>query len=96
MYGWTSNNKTTGVQFAMFRDRNCPLNAGGCYIKTWLMHPRPLVNDPDWAIPNLKKERWGAIWPICNNMNDKISSIGIKLCKVNECSGPCYLYFDPF
>lgn len=95
-YGFTSNNKSAGIQFAMFRARGCPINPGGCYIKTWLMRPRPLVDDPDWAVPNLKKERWGAFWPICNDMNDKISSIGIKMCKTSDCSGTCYLYFDPF
>lgn len=94
--GFTSNNKSTAIQFVMFRNAYCPINSGGCYIKTWTMNPRPLADDPDWAVPNLKKERWGAIWPICANMNDHISSIAIKMCKTSDCSGACYLYFDPY
>ncbi|MBK9107351.1 MAG: hypothetical protein IPM92_02950 [Saprospiraceae bacterium] len=80
----------TQVAFIMFRNSGYRQTPSGCWIEMWVMHPRCNYDDSDWAVPNLKKQKWG--WLFCANMNDKISSISIDFCRY--CFADCATYID--
>ncbi len=95
---WYDNNGYSGngtvIQFVMFRNAGYPQFPSGCYMQIWNMHAKYGTQDPDWSVPNFKKENWGFIWPFCSNMNDCISAISVRFCKSSNCSGGCTLYHD--
>lgn len=90
--GWSGNGAV--IQFVMFRNPGrYQFNTSGHYMQIWEMRTSYGVNQADWTVSNLRKEKWAWLWP--TNMNDCVSAVTARVCKKNNsCSGGCTMYLD--